>query len=410
LKSTDSDIATVATGRTTSLFATDLAQCEAAIRAAIEGKRVLAIGGAGSIGASTVSLLANYEPLALHVVDQNENGLAELVRQLRSRRDPLAVADFRSLPLDYGAASFRHFLASEPVYDVVLNFAALKHVRTEKDPFSTLQMFETNLLKQARLMSWLGKTGFSGRFFTVSTDKAANPSSMMGASKRAMEHVLFNSTPARQLAGTKTSARFANVAFSNGSLLQSFELRLARGEPLAAPSHTRRYFVSMEEAGEICTLASLCAPNHSIVLPRLNPEDHLIEMQEIAERILRRNGYEPVLYSDEIAACRNVEEERSRQRWPLLITQLDTAGEKPFEEFLAKGEVASDIGLEGLQATQYLPAPTEAIDEMLSELAMVVETDNAVLSKDYLKRLLAKVEPEFLTSHRESMLNLDQRV
>ena len=400
----------IATGRTTSLFAADLLGREQALRATLRGKRVLAIGGAGSIGSSTVSRLADLQPEALHVVDQNENDLAELVRQLRSRPEPMEIADFRTLPLDYGSAGFRFFLADQKPYDFVLNFAALKHVRTEKDPYSTLQMFETNLLKQARLMAALAKSGFEGRFFTVSTDKAANPSSMMGASKRAMEHVMFNSGTARQLKGIKTSARFANVAFSNGSLLQSFERRLARGEPLAAPAQTRRYFVSIKEAGEICTLASLWAPDQGIVVPRLDPEEHLVDMQDIAERFLRHNGYEPALYEDEEEACGSVALERNRKRWPLLVTRLDTAGEKPYEEFVAKGEQVVDIGLSSLQAVKYLPAPSEAIDEMLAELESIIDADHVEITKDRLKLLLAKVEPAFLTSHRDSQLNLDQRV
>jgi FlaA1/EpsC-like NDP-sugar epimerase len=400
----------IATGRTTSLFAADLLGREQALRATLRGKRVLAIGGAGSIGSSTVSRLADLQPEALHVVDQNENDLAELVRQLRSRPEPTEVADFRTLPLDFGSAGFRFFLADQKPYDFVLNFAALKHVRTEKDPYSTLQMFETNLLKQARLMAALAKSGFEGRFFTVSTDKAANPSSMMGASKRAMEHVMFNSGTARQLKGIKTSARFANVAFSNGSLLQSFERRLARGEPLAAPAQTRRYFVSIKEAGEICTLASLWAPDQGIVVPRLDPEEHLVDMQDIAERFLRHHGYEPALYEDEEEACGSVALERNRKRWPLLVTRLDTAGEKPYEEFVAKGEQVVDIGLSSLQAVKYLPAPSEAIDEMLAELESIIDADHVEITKDRLKLLLAKVEPAFLTSHRDSQLNLDQRV
>ena len=403
-------LAALATGREKSLFAGDMAANEAALRNALAGKRVLAIGAAGSIGSSTVSCIASFEPAALHVIDQNENGLAELVRQLRSGSKPLRVADFQTLPLDYGSTAFLLFLASQSRYNVVLNFAALKHVRSEKDPFSALQMFETNLTKQVRLIRALGRAGFEGRFFNVSTDKAANPSSMMGASKRAMEHVMFNSTAAAGLGGIKTSARFANVAFSNGSLLQSFEKRLARGEPLAAPGETRRYFVSMEESGEICTLAALLAPDRHIVVPQLDPKAHLVEMQSIAERFLRLHGYESAIYQSEDEARGNVEADRTRNRWPLLVTPLDTAGEKPYEEFIADGESIADIGLKELRAVRYLPADRNGVDRMLAELDGILSGSDTDISKDRLKNLLATVEPAFLESHRESKLNLDQRI
>lgn len=405
----EQQLAAIATGRESSLFAADFATQSGAIASALEGRRVLAIGGSGSIGSSTVRRIAGYAPAALHIVDHDENGLAELVRQFRSQAEPLRVPDLRTLPLDYGSAAFRFFLASQPTYDLVLNFAALKHVRSEKDPYSALQMFETNLIKQMALMQALAKTGFRGHLFTVSTDKAANPSSMMGASKRAMEHVMFNSSAAAELHGMKTSARFANVAFSNGSLLQSFERRLARGEPLAAPADTKRYFVSMEEAGEICTLASLTAPDGHIVVPKLDPEEHLVKMQQIAERFLELHGLEAAHYDDEAAACRSVGSERARNRWPLIITALDTAGEKPYEEFIASGEEATDIGLAALQAVKYVSAPREAIDGMLGDLANILGADFVDLSKDQLKQLLARVEPAFLQSHRDSTLNLDQR-
>lgn len=401
----------IATGRAGSLFEADIAQSEDALRAAIAGKRVLAIGGAGSIGSSTVLQIAMRRPDTLHVVDQNENGLAELVRQLRSQPDIWSARDFQTLPLDYGSAAMRHLLASQAPYDLVLNFAALKHVRSEKDPFSTLQMFETNLLKQERFMGWLAGTGFAGRFFTVSTDKAANPSSMMGASKRAMEHVLFNSAMAAALPGIKTSARFANVAFSNGSLLQGFENRLARVEPLAAPRDTRRYFVSLRESGELCVLAAALAPDRTIVIPRLDPEKHLVPLQAIAEGFLRHHGFEPAHYADEREACAAARTDAENGRWPLLLTALDTSGEKPYEEFMTGRERAREIGLPNLHAVDYLAAERQAIEAMLRETeALLGDASADGLSKDRLKAVIAMVEPGFLATHKDAAANLDQRL
>jgi FlaA1/EpsC-like NDP-sugar epimerase len=406
-------IHSIATGRERSLFDEDMQAVEAELKQAIEGRRLLVIGGAGSIGSSTVMQLASRKPDTLHVIDQNENALAELVRQLRSQPNRWSARDFQTLPLDYGAAATRLFLSTQPPYDIVLNFAALKHVRSEKDPFSTLQIFDTNLVKQARLMRWLAETGFAGRLFNVSTDKAANSTSMMGATKRVMEHVLFNSSEAAALRGSKSSARFANVAFSNGSLLQGFENRLARGEPLAAPRETRRYFVSLEEAGQICAIAACTAPGEAIVIPKLNPRDHLIELQAIAESFLRHHGFEPALYRDEQAACAEVGTQRSQGRWPLLITPLDTAGEKPYEEFIAQGEASFEIGLPNLMAVNYVAADRDRIDEVVRTVEDILAANgraNSLLSKDTLKQLIALVEPRFLETHRDSAANLDQRL
>lgn len=403
----------IATGRSHSLFSADVEAIEDELRAVVHRKRVLAIGGAGSIGSSTVLQIAARRPDTLHVVDQNENGLAELVRQLRSHPQAWSARDFQTLPLDYGSGTMRHFLAGQPPYDLVLNFAALKHVRSEKDPYSTLQIFETNLVKQARFMGWLADTGFSGRFFTVSTDKAANPSSMMGATKRVMEHVLFNSSVADALQAKKVSARFANVAFSNGSLLQGFENRLARGEPLAAPGDTRRYFVSLAESGEICAIAATYAPADVIVIPKLDPQEHLVLLHEIAERFLAYHGLKPALYDDEQAACANVEGEKRQGRWPLLITALNTAGEKPYEEFMTADEEALEIGLSSLRGVRYLPAPRDKIDEAVSSVADILAeglNGKGRLTKEMLKDIIGLVEPHFLQTHRESEANLDQRL
>lgn len=399
----------IATGREDCLFDRDIQFVEGALADAFRGRRILVVGGAGSIGSSTIMRIAEHEPDALHVVDQNENALAELVRRLRSRPQVWSARDFQALPLDYGSGTMRHLLASQPPYDLVLNFAALKHVRSEKDPFSTLQMFETNLVKQVRFMGWLADSGFAGRFFTVSTDKAANPSSMMGATKRVMEHALFNSSVAARLKGIKTSARFANVAFSNGSLLQGFQNRLARGEPLAAPRDTRRYFVSLAESGALCAIAATVAPDRAIVIPKLNPAEHLVPLQHVAERFLRHHGFEPIHYSDERKACANVIGERQRDRWPLLLTPLDTSGEKPFEEFMTAHEQDFEIGLPNLKAVEYVPAPRHLIDRALAE------AEEAVIgalppSKERLKEIIALIEPAFLKTHRDAVANLDQRL
>lgn len=405
------EISEIATGRPGSLFSDDLSASDAAIRQAVEGKRILAVGAAGSIGSNTVRVMARYAPEALHVVDQNENALTELVRQLRSSPDPLAIHDFQTLPLDYGAAATERLMEAMGPYDRILNFAAIKHVRTEKDPFGILQMLDTNIVKQARFRDWIARHSPGADYFSVSTDKAANPVSFMGATKRVMEHVLFEGARAAGLTGRVNTARFANVAFSNGSLLQGFEHRLARGEPLACPRDIRRFFVSLEESGEICTLASILAPHASIAIPRLDPAKNLVPLTDIAEAFLRHHGFEPEAMEDEREACRSVGRLRALGRWPLILTPPDTAGEKPYEEFVGVGETTAEIGLKEMLCVPWSGVGAQvAFDEVLAELSdLVTGASRRSVTKDTLKELIGRIEPAFLDRHIESARNLDQR-
>ncbi len=408
-------LASIATRRNQPLFDEDLRVAHDRVRAALAGKRVLAIGAAGSIGSATVQVILGHGPAALHIVDQNENDLAELVRTLQSRPGGLPVEDFRTFPIDYGSPALRMLLNTDGGYDLVLNFAAIKHVRSEKDVFSMMQMFDTNICKQAQLMRWLTEAGFSGRFFSVSTDKAANPSSFMGATKRMMEHVMFSGEAAPGFKATVTSARFANVAFSNGSLLQSFQKRLEQRQPLAAPGETRRYFVSLREAGQLCTVAATCGQDGQILVPRLNPADHLVLLDEIAERFLGEMGFEAHRVQTEDEARASVETLSAAGQWPLLITSLDTAGEKAFEEFVADGEAVSEIGMPNLLAVPYKKVEHGLVGSFLQELVAFFEqarvsADPAMPDKDMFKRMLANLEPAFMDTHKASQKSLDMRL
>lgn len=304
------------------------------------------------------------------------------------------------------------FLRQEGPYDVVLNFAAIKHVRSEKDAFCVLQMLDTNVLKQARFLRWLDGVGFGGRYFSVSTDKAANPTSMMGATKRIMEHLIFAAETALTIPTAVTSARFANVAFSNGSLLQSFDRRLARGEPLSAPRDTRRYFISLEEASQICLIAGAVAPHRTIVIPRLDARKHLVSLQEVAERFLAWHGYAAQPYDDECEARANVARDATAGRWPLLLTLLDTSGEKPYEEFVGEGEQVVEIGCESLLGVDYRPARAGTLVGLISEIVRYFESAGTGMrvDKEILKGIIGEVEPRFLQSHRETGRSLDQRM
>lgn len=394
------------------MFSGDMRERAADMAECIGGMRILAIGAAGSIGSSTVRTLMGFRPAAVHIVDQNENALAELVRQLRSAPEPLQVDDFRTLPLDYGAAATRQLMLAEGPYDRVLNFAAIKHVRSEKDGFSIMQMFDTNIIKQARFMEWLAESSPDADYFSVSTDKAANPVSFMGATKRIMEHVLFDPAYSEGITGTINTARFANVAFSNGSLPQAWQYRLERSEPLACPKDIRRYFVSLEESGHICALASLFAPDRTVAIPDLDPLEHLRPLQEIAEAFLRHCGFEPALYDNEEEAKAAMARDRSKGYWPLLLTPADTGGEKPYEEFVGDGETAIDIGLSALRAVRWAGLRHGgSISELIERMGPVISgTPGAPTpDKEFLKSMIGSIEPGFLTAHRDSALNLDQR-
>lgn len=402
------DLATLATGRKSSLFQPDLEACHEQLRSRIEGSRLLVIGGCGSIGAATVRTVLGFNPAAVHVADQNENGLAELVRDLRSQFTPAQMGDFRTLPVEFGSPVMERFIRCEAPYDHVLNFAALKHVRSEKDTYSTLQMLDTNVLKPARLLRWLVERGGVKRYFCVSTDKAANPVNLMGATKRLMEHVIFSEEVMGHSGLMVSSARFANVAFSDGSLLQSWLARLSKGQPLAVPRATRRFFVSLEEAGQICALAAFISADSCLLVPRLDPDADLHDLAEIAQRVMRHLGYEPSLFEDEQAAREAAARGASREAYPLLLTALDTSGEKPFEEFVGNGEESQEIGLKNLLSVRHVPAAPGVLKTWLENMSQIMAATRQSVSRQQLAEEIGRVLPEF--HHIASAKSLDQRL
>jgi len=364
---------------------------------------VLVTGGAGSIGSATIELLLSYAPAAVHVIDLAENGLVELVRDFRSRPRPLVTGELRLLPIDYGSTATQRLLQCEAPYDLVLHFAAHKHVRSEKDVPSILQMLDTNVIKMRRFLLWLAQHGHGKRWFAVSTDKAANPTSLMGASKRLMEHVLFSTSLGR---AEVASTRFANVAFSNGSLLQGFLFRLARRQPLAVPRDVRRYFVSSREAAEICLLSAAVAPHNHITFPRLDPRQHLRPLVEIALSLLEFLELRPNLYDDQAKACAAVSKDLQRGRYPVLITPLDTSGEKPYEEFVASDESPAEAGFFALHAVRYVPPPMP-LDDVLSFIETITTNSSTFVEKSDIARRLASILPGF--RHIETGRGLDDR-
>lgn len=390
--------------RDCSLFESDLDSAAPAIEAAVRERRVLVVGGAGSIGSATTQLLLRYRPRAVHVVDISENYLAELVRDLRSGGHVPRNIELRFEPIDFGSPVMARFLGEMAPYDLVLNFAAVKHVRSEKDVFSTLHMLDTNVVKQARFRRWLEQGTGSGRCFAVSTDKAANPTSFMGATKRLMEDVLFAAGPNARW--PTTSARFANVAFSNGSLLQSFLTRLEHRQPLAVPESTRRYFVTHREAAELCLIASTLVPDQHLAFPRLDPSDQLVELDDVASRVLAHFGYRPAVYRDEAEARNDLPRLAASGSWPLLLTPLDTSGEKPFEEFVGQGEQPVDVGMKAIGAVRHAFNPM-VDDRAIEWFEDLCRDPQRHADKDSLIQALSKLIPSF--RHVETGRSLDDR-
>jgi FlaA1/EpsC-like NDP-sugar epimerase len=375
------------------------------IRERLCGRRVLVVGGGGTIGSATTNLLVEFEPSALHVIDQSENYLAELVRDLRGRLTSASRIDLRMWPIDYGGPIARRLIEDEAPYDVVLNFAALKHVRSEKDVYSLLQMIDTNVVRQARFKRWIAERGGCTRYFAVSTDKAANPVSVMGATKRLMEDVLFGVAVTQSCA--VTSARFANVAFSNGSLLQAWLRRLELGQPLAVPRDTRRYFVTQRESGEICVLAALLAKDGEIIVPRLDLAVDLRLLENLAVDVLSLMGFKTATFVDEAAARDELEQLRSSGRWPLILTQPDTSGEKAVEEFVGQGETTHEAGFKKLLAVLHGRSMRLTM-ELLSELERLVADPGRSIAKGDIVATIAAAIPNF--SHIETGRSLDQRM
>ena len=319
-------------GRKKILFENDIAESKVELERLVSTSNFLIIGGAGSIGQAVTKEIFKRKPQKLHVVDISENNLVELVRDIRSSFGYID-GDFRTFALDCGSLEFELMFKSEGKYDYVLNLSALKHVRSEKDPFTLMRMVKTNILNTIKTIDLAIENGVK-KYFCVSTDKAANPVNMMGASKRIMEMFLVQKGEQIPI----STARFANVAFSHGSLLHSFKQRLAKKQPIAAPNDVRRYFVTPEEAGQLCLISTLLGKNGDIVFPKLSEELNLITFSSIAKKFLKEKGYDPYLCDSEEEARANIENLIAEKKWPCFFSPSNTTGEKPYEEFFTKDE------------------------------------------------------------------------
>jgi FlaA1/EpsC-like NDP-sugar epimerase len=320
-------------GRKEPLFDVDISSNANKINRIVETSSFLVIGGAGSIGQAVVKEIFKRNPLKLHVVDISENNMVELVRDIRSNYGYIN-GDFRTFSLDIGSLEYDAFIKSDGKYDYVLNLSALKHVRSEKDPFTLMRMIDVNIFNTIKTIKQSIANG-TKKYFCVSTDKAANPVNMMGASKRIMELFLMRESKKISI----STARFANVAFSDGSLLHGFNQRIQKKQPIVAPNDIKRYFVTPQESGELCIMSCLLGENRDIFFPKLSENLHLITFAEIAKKYLNELGYEPFECKTEDEARELIKTLPIEKKWPCLFSKSDTAGEKDFEEFYVDGEV-----------------------------------------------------------------------
>ena len=326
-------IADSVTSRPVSMFASDIEANKETLTAEIKGKKVCVIGGAGSIGSSFIKAVLHFEPASVVVVDLNENGLAELVRDVRSTEGLYVPDEFRCYTLNFADPIFERIFREEKGFDIVANFSAHKHVRSEKDKYSVQALIENNDIKAKKLMDLLCVYP-PKHFFCVSTDKAANPVNIMGASKRIMEDLVM----AYNTHFKVTTARFANVAFSNGSLPDGWIHRLQKKQPLAAPSDVKRYFVSPEESGQICMLACILGNGGEVFFPKLD-EDQMLTFSAICDDFVKAEGFAKV-------ECKNDSEAKQyaaqmsyeSDTYPVVYFKSDTTGEKAYEEFYISGE------------------------------------------------------------------------
>jgi len=329
-------------GRDKELFHNDISQYELKLREKVCQSKFLVVGGAGSIGQAVTKEIFKRNPLKLHVVDISENNMVELVRDIRSSYGYID-GDFQTFALDIGSIEYDAFIEADGEYDYVLNLSALKHVRSEKDPFTLMRMIDVNIFNTEKTINQSIAKGVK-KYFCVSTDKAANPVNMMGASKRIMEMFLMRKSEEISI----STARFANVAFSDGSLLHGFNQRIQKMQPIVAPNDIKRYFVIPKESGELCLMSCIFGENRDIFFPKLSEDLHLITFADIAVKYLNELGYQPYLCETEEEARELIKTLPQEKKWPCLFTTSDTTGEKDFEEFFTSNEVLDMAKFENL--------------------------------------------------------------
>jgi FlaA1/EpsC-like NDP-sugar epimerase len=388
-------------GRISNLFTTDLKNEWIKLNGKVETSSFLVLGGAGSIGQAVAKEIFKRNPKKLHVVDISENNLVELVRDIRSSFGYIS-GDFQTFALDIGSWQYDAFFEADGEFDYVLNLSALKHVRSEKDAYTLMRMIEVNIFNTEKTIKQSIAKGVK-KYFCVSTDKAANPVNMMGGSKRIMEMFLMRHSQHIDI----STARFANVAFSDGSLLHGFNQRILKKQPIVAPNDVRRYFVTPQESGELCLMSTIFGENRDIFFPKLSQDLHLITFADIAERYLKERGYE-------VHECKSEEEAREliailpdKGIWPCLFTPSDTTGEKDFEEFFTNSEI---LDLERFESLGVIKNALDLNEEKLVHFETMINDlkQKGTWQKEEIVKLFHDMIPNF--GHEEKGKYLDGKM
>ncbi len=398
----DEFIADSVTFRSQSMFLPDIEANKDTLSREIKNKKVCVIGGAGSIGSSFIKAVLRFQPKSVVVVDLNENGLAELVRDVRSTKGLFCPDEFRCYTLNFADPIFERIFREEKGFDIVANFSAHKHVRSEKDKYSVQALIENNDIKAKKLMDLLCVYP-PEHFFCVSTDKAANPVNIMGASKRIMEDLVMAYNQHFKV----TTARFANVAFSNGSLPDGWIHRLQKKQPLAAPNDVKRYFVSPEESGQICMLACILGKGGEVFFPKLG-EDQMLTFSSVCDDFVKAQGFQKVEYQDDNSAKEYADQmSYDSDKYPVVYFKSDTTGEKAYEEFYVPGEKINMQRFKALGVVEETSRrPMNEVDNLFTEL------ENIFAKPDFTKNQVVEAIKGFIPNfqHEEKGKNLDQKM
>lgn len=388
-------------GRRQELFENDINICEQELSNVVGISKFLVIGGAGSIGQAVTKEIFKRNPKKLHVVDISENNMVELVRDIRSSYGYID-GDFQTFALDIGSLEYDAFIQADGEYDYVLNLSALKHVRSEKDPYTLMRMIEVNVFNTDKTIQQSLDKGVK-KYFCVSTDKAANPVNMMGASKRIMEMFLMRRSKDINI----STARFANVAFSDGSLLHGFNQRIQKLQPIVAPNDIKRYFLIPKESGELCLMSCIFGENRDVFFPKLSESLHLITFADIAVKYLKELGYEPYLCESEDEARELIKTLPQQGKWPCLFSSSDTTGEKDFEEFFTENET---LDMDRFDNQGVIKNEFRVNDELLNLFSSRIQElkSNKAWSKEDIVELFFKMIPDF--GHKETGKYLDAKM
>ncbi|MGD8172525.1 UDP-N-acetylglucosamine 4,6-dehydratase [Vibrio sp. TRT 21S02] len=388
-------------GRSNALFTQDITQYESELSRIVSASSFLVLGGAGSIGQAVTKEIFKRNPKKLHVVDISENNMVELVRDIRSSFGYID-GDFQTFALDIGSLEYDAFIKADGKFDYVLNLSALKHVRSEKDPYTLMRMIDVNVFNTDKTIQQSIDAG-AKKYFCVSTDKAANPVNMMGASKRIMEMFLMRKSEQMAI----STARFANVAFSDGSLLHGFNQRIQKRQPIVAPNDIKRYFVTPQESGELCLMSCIFGENRDIFFPKLSEALHLISFADIAVKYLEQLGFEPHLCETEEEARQLAHTLPEQGKWPCLFTASDTTGEKDFEEFFTDKEELDMSRFENLGIIKNAPLYEQELLTLFENSISEMKGERA-WTKEQIVKLFFTMIPDF--GHKEMGKYLDSKM